>query len=604
MMKSSVERRFGAAAKTVIAFVTMVVWSAVAQAEPPSQVVVYDASGSMYRSDTGEFRYRLAQAVVTRLTEAMRQYNVTTPTGMVVFGRQYFQGLHICHDIEVPVPVPTAGAPNPLNQIVSEAMRTKPNGQTPLLDAMVIAAQQMPPQGGVMTVVTDLDEETCGGDPCDIAARLQAVGKPFGSAVQVGFIVATGLQAGRNGQAVEDFAKCVSGNLRFVDTLERARQVADEIAASLAAWRPPAVTGTGTPPIPAQAIVSEVDVVLTAGFSASTIWPDWTFSEAGAQVTFFNRLQQRDQIALQDNQAKITIPPGKRTFNLLAGGPVWGSAKDVTIQPGQTNQLQILVDPAVITVAAVPATAGQSLAGISFDWTIAGYNRGYVSPSHDAQLRATVPPGAYDVSVTVNGPHLRGNRTFSLSGLALAPGAHLMHEIPIDLHQSGSLTVTTAITEPQLFSPGRASLPELVLTDSNSQERELGRGNGPFTQDLQPGMYRVKLRTAAQDRAVADVEVKDGQDAVVELLAAPSRIVLHAKRGDGTPIISANTLRWTIQPTGAPSVELGNRGPDLDITVPGGDYEISLFGEKDGAADIKLNVAEGQAVAKSLLLRE
>jgi Ca-activated chloride channel family protein len=208
------------------------------QAEPPSQVVVYDASGSMYRSDTGEYRYRLAQKVVARLAEAMREHNITTPTGMVVFGRQYFQGLHVCQDIEVPVRVPSAGAPNSLAQIVAEAERTKPNGQTPLLDAMIKAAEQMPPQGGMVTVITDLDEETCGGDPCDIAARLQAIGRPLGSVVNVGFVVATGLQAQTNGQAVQRFSNCVGGNLRFVDTLARAEQVADEIATSLAAWRP------------------------------------------------------------------------------------------------------------------------------------------------------------------------------------------------------------------------------------------------------------------------------------------------------------------------------------------------------------------------------
>jgi hypothetical protein len=593
-------------AVALAAVAVVAVWpSAAARAQAPSQVVVYDASGSMYRSDTGEYRYRLAQAVVARLADAMRKFNVTTPTGMVVFGRQYFEALHICHDIEVPVPVPSAGAANPLDQIVSAAMQTKPNGQTPLLDAMVVAAEQMPPRGGVMTVVTDLDEETCGGDPCDIAARLEAIGKSLGSVVQVGFIVATGLQAGKNGQAVQDFANCVHGNLRFVDTLERAKQVADEIAASLAAWRPPAGAISHPLSVPAQANAPQADVVLTAGFSAPIIWPDWTFAEANAQVKFTNRLQQRDQAALQGNQVRIDSPPGVKTFNLFAGGGApWGSAKDVTVYASQTNRIPLVVDPATITVTAVPTAVGHSLAGISFDWTIAGYGRRYVSPSHDARLVATVPPGTYDVSVTLNGGEVSGSRSFSLAGLGVAKGDHLNREISIELQALGTLTVSGTVAEPRLFASDRAASLELVLSDANGQKIALGAGAGPFSRSLPHGHYRIKLRTGGQDRVIADADIQDGKETTVELSAAPSRIVVYAKRADDMPLVAAGALRWTIHPSGGPPGDRHAQGPVLDVTVPAGTYQISAYGESDGAANDTLDVTEGRAVATSLVLRQ
>src|SRR4051794_30621597 len=90
-----------------------------ARADPPSHMIVYDASGSMYRTDTGESRFRLAQSVVARLAEAMRGKRVNMPTGLVIFGRQYFQALRRCDDIELAVPLAPGNLDANLDRIVA-----------------------------------------------------------------------------------------------------------------------------------------------------------------------------------------------------------------------------------------------------------------------------------------------------------------------------------------------------------------------------------------------------------------------------------------------------------------------------------------------------
>ncbi|MGD0103496.1 MAG: hypothetical protein ABSC06_05605 [Rhodopila sp.] len=354
---------------------------------------------------------------------------------------------------------------------------------------------------------------------------------------------------------------------------------------------------------PTQANSPEADVTVSARFRDTTIWLDWTFAEAKARATFIDRLQQKGEVALQGNQAKIESPPGQRTFNLFAYGMLWGHASDATILPGQTNQVEIEVRPATITVNAVPAVAGQSLARMSFTWTISGYGRNYLCPSHDARLTATVPPGTYDVSLAVTGGTVGGDQLMALRGLTLAPGDGAERTVRVGLPQLGILTAGSLVVGSKLFAPHRMPLPELVLRDANNRETTLGNGPGPFSESLPNGSYRVLLRIDSRERAATDVVVRDGEKTLVDMMAAPSRILVHAERADRMPWVDDSDVRWTIVRAGGASIDPAQRGPVLDVTVPGGEYKVSVSTGSNGAGSDTVNVGDGQVVSKVLQLQ-
>jgi len=136
-------------------------------------MLVFDGSGSM--AETG-FN-GLDQPRIISAREAMRRAlpNITPfrNLGLLTYGAGNTEIDHGCQNINVRF----GPSPNSASQITAEIDALKPNGDTPLTQSVETAANVLDYKNkpGVVVLVTD-GKETCGGAPCQLAAKLSADG--------------------------------------------------------------------------------------------------------------------------------------------------------------------------------------------------------------------------------------------------------------------------------------------------------------------------------------------------------------------------------------------------------------------------------------------
>jgi len=150
------------------------------QAQEPSDratILVLDASGSMWAQlPEGRSRIEVARDV---LDDFLGARPAVAPLGIIAYGHRRKDD---CTDVEVIAPV------GPVDNSLTARLRAlSPTGKTPIADALRLAATMIPPTAEEADLVLITDGlETCGGDPCAIAAELARSGIPLRAHV-VGF---------------------------------------------------------------------------------------------------------------------------------------------------------------------------------------------------------------------------------------------------------------------------------------------------------------------------------------------------------------------------------------------------------------------------------
>lgn len=141
-------------------------------------ILVLDGSGSMWAQlPEGRSRIEVARDV---LRDFLSARDPAQPLGVIAYGHNRRGD---CSDIETIAPVGAQDG-RALGQRLSGLM---PRGKTPLADALRRAASEIPPTAEEADIVLVTDGlETCGGDPCAVAAELAAQGIPVRAHV-VGF---------------------------------------------------------------------------------------------------------------------------------------------------------------------------------------------------------------------------------------------------------------------------------------------------------------------------------------------------------------------------------------------------------------------------------
>ncbi|PWK59616.1 vWA domain-containing protein [Roseicyclus mahoneyensis] len=127
-------------------------------------VLVFDASGSMWNRVEGDLtRIEVARDV---MGDYFASRDGAVPLSVIAYGHNRRGD---CRDIEVVAPMGQT-APGTLETRLRGLM---PRGMTPLTDSLALARDQIPPaaEGADIILVTD-GLETCGGDPCALAASL------------------------------------------------------------------------------------------------------------------------------------------------------------------------------------------------------------------------------------------------------------------------------------------------------------------------------------------------------------------------------------------------------------------------------------------------
>ncbi|MBD8893187.1 VWA domain-containing protein [Labrenzia suaedae] len=165
-----------------------------ALAEDRSTVLVFDASGSMWAQlPEGRSRIEVARDV---LGDYLRSRDASRPLGVVAYGHNRKSD---CSDIEVIAPVGHQDG----RSLSARLSTLNPKGKTPLADSLKLAASLIPKTAEEADIVLVTDGlETCGLDPCAVAASLAREGIPIRAHV-VGF----GLTEGEIRQI-----SCIAGN--------------------------------------------------------------------------------------------------------------------------------------------------------------------------------------------------------------------------------------------------------------------------------------------------------------------------------------------------------------------------------------------------------
>ena len=152
------------------AFFVIFSWSHLAAQEASDRVTVLilDESGSMWAQlPDGQSRVEVARDV---LDDFLRARPAAAQLGVVAYGHNRKGD---CSDISVIAPV----GPQDGRVLGAQLRALSPKGKTPLADALRLAAAQIPATAEAADIVLVTDGlETCGGDPCAVAAELAQSG--------------------------------------------------------------------------------------------------------------------------------------------------------------------------------------------------------------------------------------------------------------------------------------------------------------------------------------------------------------------------------------------------------------------------------------------
>eukprot|EP00903_Cladosiphon_okamuranus_P004071 g4069.t1 len=270
-------------------------------AEPAAttNIVVFDASGSMWNKMEDSTRIEIAREVMSQFLEG---YDTAQPLGVIAYGHRKRGD---CEDIEILLSPGTID-PSAVSRQINSLL---PRGKTPLAESLLRAGRLIPANSEDANILLITDGlETCGGDPCAVAKELIAEGIKVRAHV-VGF----GLT-----KAEADSLACIAhltGGQIFNPS--NGDELLDALKQSVAAAEEPAPA-----PEPAGEKLFDVTVTLRdTGFGLPAGFMKWTATgEAG--IT-------RDLGSHEGHQLSTALPPG--TWSLSAEGPEGSGAGNVVI---------------------------------------------------------------------------------------------------------------------------------------------------------------------------------------------------------------------------------------------------------------------------------
>ncbi|QDV83315.1 vWA domain-containing protein [Planctomycetes bacterium TBK1r] len=136
----------------------------------PEIMLILDSSGSMSEVVAGKQKIVAAKEV---MHEVVPQLDENIRVGLTAYGHRRAGD---CTDIETLIP---AGS-NDRQELLSKIDHLQPKGRTPISSAILSVANQLKMKDAETTIILVSDGiETCGGDPCQVVAQLNATGVKF-----------------------------------------------------------------------------------------------------------------------------------------------------------------------------------------------------------------------------------------------------------------------------------------------------------------------------------------------------------------------------------------------------------------------------------------
>jgi Ca-activated chloride channel family protein len=333
-------------------------------------VIVYDASNSMWGQVEGRHKIEIAREV---LGELVADWDPAESLGLVAYGHRREGD---CSDIEVVV------QPGPVDPaaFVAKVEGLVPRGKTPLTEAVRQAAELLRYRDVPATVLLLSDGiETCGADPCAVAAELAAAGVAFTAHV-VGFDVAN--------EADQAQLRCIADNTgglfrTAADAGELREALAQVAEAAVAA---PVETQVQPEPEPEPEALPEATLAAAASVDVATaIEVAWTGPGAPRDYVAIAGLDQRDGQYINYTYAEAGSP-------LTVTAPAEPGLYELRYVEQASNAVLARLEIEVVDVPASLEAPEIVQAGsqVSVGWTGPGHDRDYVSIA-----AADQNPGAY-----------------------------------------------------------------------------------------------------------------------------------------------------------------------------------------------------------------
>ncbi len=295
----------------------MTISSASAQ-DYPEVLFILDASGSMAEDAGGQSKMEAAKLVMAKLVPELAP---EVAVGLTVYGHRRKGD---CRDIEVAIPPGSTDR----DGLLAKVQSLQPMGKTPISSAILTAAGLLKTKENETTIVLVSDGiETCGSDPCKVAAQLKATGAKFVMHV-VGFDV--GAAAAKQLQCV---AKATGGKYFSANDgeslLEAMQTVSAEVTQKVEAAKATTVqAGTG---------LGKLHVAMPKDSNGSLAFIQITRVKDGKVVKKVESVKADSIHPLLSGQYAVAC--GFATPNY--GEPTLTEIGEVTIVKGETRELQL-----------------------------------------------------------------------------------------------------------------------------------------------------------------------------------------------------------------------------------------------------------------------
>lgn len=391
-----------------------------------TNIVVFDASGSMWNPMENATRIEIARQVMSQFLEG---YDVSQPLGVIAYGHRKRGD---CEDIEVIVE-PGIISPSSVAQKIKSLL---PKGMTPLAESLRRAAALIPPttESANILLITD-GLETCGGDPCAVAEELIATGiKIRAHVVGFGLTKAEAASLSCIAQLTGGLMFNPSNGKELLDALQQSVSQPDA--------EPP------TPPQPQEEALFETTLNLRdtgTGLPAGLM--EWKAQDAAGNV--------RDLALEKGAQLKTQLPAG--TWIITAEGAEGRAEGSITVSKSNPHYIDFIAPVMSVEFTSPgPLTAGV-IAYLSF--------KVHTPPPGNA--RAHFKVGIFPLDDPLTRIIASGQNRYVFAGKKIQPGEyHASVSMPKEPGRYKLAFLRTAETKPTVLAQQEVELvvqPEIKL---------------------------------------------------------------------------------------------------------------------------------------------
>lgn len=556
-----------------------------AAAEPPTAVVIFDGSGSMWGKLDGE---RSSKLVMAR--EAVRQglarLTPATRVGLMSFGHRRGGD---CSDTEVLV----EPAPLDIERVMTPIERLNPRGRGPITRALREAAARLGPQSAPATVVVIHDgADNCQQDPCAAVGELRAAHPN----VRID-VVSLGLPA-EEAATVACLPKATGGkHYQVQTTVDLDAAIVDALTRAADAQPRPAVSKPAPPPVAAPAPAPPVAgaaepgggrpglqlwTSLVKGGPALALPARWTVRKAGDKAPIWEG---------ETPAPLLIVPTGRYDIEVRVGLVTKAAVAEAA--EGQPRALGLVLDAGTLAFAPTPAAKAMLDDGIV---TLARIEaKGPAEPQilRNIEAEMALAPGNYLVAVTSGA--LRIERPV---GIVAGERISIANALAL-----GGLELSAAAAKD---GPALSGLVYALYEDDPDApqgRREVARSAAPAPRfKLPAGNYYVVARRGGaevRDRITVKAGEIERRLLILETGQVAISIQIAGNRVESDGPIVHRLERIDVQPTEVTSTS----GPSATLDVAAGHYRLESrigLGNVRLARELRLKPGESERVTADL----